>query len=185
MKLTPSKSELQEFVNKYSSILPEGAKDRIVIDETSGLAYPLFGSFFSDGLPFVVDDIRKKSNLIRMFLDSRNDYVDDAEQHARDCGFNLVYINSTPDTGRLISSDFDPNNSPMYNQGVGKTPITSACSIRKFCEMVKSGHDRFEDRYNKIRELAEELKSQTFLTNTTNIDLEMADFSVNLLVEKI
>ncbi|HLD80184.1 MAG TPA: hypothetical protein VJA18_06520 [Candidatus Nanoarchaeia archaeon] len=160
MKSTPLQlQEILKLLSQYSSTLPEGAKDRIVIDEKGGLAYPLFGSYFSDGLPLVVDDIRKKSNLIRMFLDSRNDYVDEAEQHAWDCGFALVYIvRGTPETGRWISSDFDPNNNPMYNQGVGKIPITSARSVQKFCEMVKSGHDNFEGRYNKIRELAERLR---------------------------
>jgi len=160
MKFRPP--ELQELVNEYSSILPEGAKDRIVIDETGGLAYPLFGSYFSDPgfslenyLKISPEDSRKQMNTIKMYIDAVLAYVDDAEQYARDCKFDLLYISATQ---RLISSPGDFNTDSPYRLGVGKTPVTSARRVKHFCRMIKSGHDRFEDRYKNIRELAEKLR---------------------------
>lgn len=157
MKLTPPL--LQELISEYSSVLPEGAKDRIIIDKTSGLAYPLFGSYFLSPdssrkevvIPLEIG--RGKLNSVVMYSTVMQNYVDDAEQHARDYGFDLVYISAK----KLISLDFDHNHTSMCRTGVGKTSITSSRKVAQFCQMIKSGHDRFEDRYKKIRELAEKL----------------------------
>jgi len=156
MKSTPSKSELQEFVIRYSSTLPEGAKDRIVIDETGGLAYPLFGSYFSN-LMIPADVSRSKLNSLEMYFNAIRNYIDDAGQYAWDCGFDLVYIRETSG-GKRVSSHFVHNKIPMHRMGVGEKPVTSAERVEDFCKMIKSGHDKFEDRYKNIRDLAERLR---------------------------
>ena len=150
--------QLRKLLSQYSSILPEGARERIVVDK-AGLAYPLFGSYFSGAdLNFCDNDSRGKMNAIVRHINAIQNYVDDAEQHARDYGFNLVYIIGDAPETRSISLNFDHNTASMYRIGVGKTPFTSAHSIELFCNMIKSGHDRFEDRYKTIRELAEKLR---------------------------
>jgi len=154
MKLTLL--QLQELIIEYSSILPEGAKERIVVPETGGLAYPLFGSYFSN-LIIPADVSRSKLNFLDMYSSAIRNYIDDAEQYARDCGFGLVYIRKTSG-GKRISSHFVHNKIPMHKMGVGNKPVTSAGRVEDFCKMIKSGHDRFEGRYDRIKELAEELR---------------------------
>ena len=160
MKFTPL--QLREILSQHSSILPEGALDRVVVGKAGGLAYPLFGSYFSDlgfslenYLKISPEDSRKQMNTIKMYIDAVLAYVDDAEQYARDCKFDLLYISATQG---LISSPGDFNTDSPYRLGVGKTPVTSARRVKHFCRMIKSGHDRFEDRYKNIRELAEKLR---------------------------
>lgn len=145
--------ELQKLVTFYSSDLPKGAKDRIIV-ANGGLAYPLFGSYFSN-LVILSTDERWRMGCVGLYNREVQDYIDDAEQHAR--GFNLVYIMSGDSGEKIISSDFDPKNVSQYKTGVGKIPILSARNVEKFCEMIKSGHEQFEDRYNRIKELAEKL----------------------------
>ena len=154
MKLTSS--QLQELILEYSSILPEGAKERIVIDEKGGLAYPLFGSYFSN-LMIPADVSRSKLNSLEMYFNAIRNYIDDAGQYAWDCGFDLVYIRETSG-GKRVSSHFVHNKIPMHRMGVGKKPVTSAERVEDFCKMIKSGHDKFEDRYKNIRDLAERLR---------------------------
>ncbi len=168
MKLTSP--QLQELIGEYSSLLPGGAKERIIVDESGGLAYPLFGSYFSNhgfslenSLNISPEDSRREMNELKRYIDAVLYYVDDAEQYARDHGFDLLYISATK---KLIFSNLDFNKASPYRLGVGKKPVTSARRVKQFCKMIRSGHDRFEDRYSRIRELAKQLKSYKHFLQT-------------------
>jgi len=163
MKFTPQ--QLKEFVSRYSSVLPEGATERIIVDNCGGLAYPLFGSSFSrlysssNDLVLPGDVNTDKLNTMESCLRNMRNYVDDAAQHARDYSFKLLYIKGNNETGRNLVDFFVHNTVPIYRFGVGRTSLTSAKTVGRFCDMIRSGHERFEERYDRIKELAEKLRS--------------------------
>jgi len=154
MKQTLELQDLRDLLDRYSSLLPEEALRRVVVDEAGGLAYPLFGSRFSNpwsprrDLVIPCDAGRGRIDLMVLYLTKIQDYVDDAEQHARVCGgFNLVYIS---EEGVV---HYDDKINPMMKLGVGKIPISSPRKVAKFCQMINLGHDRFKDRYKNICDL--------------------------------
>jgi len=153
MRQTLELQELRDLLFQYSSVLPEEALKRVEVDDAGGLAYPLFGSRFSDpwsprrDLVIPRDAGRGRIDLMVLYLTKMQDYVDDAGQYARDCGFNLVYISEDG------IAPFDDKVTPVVKAGVGKVPITSPRKVAQFCQMIESGHERFEDRYKEICDL--------------------------------
>ncbi|MDO8510955.1 MAG: hypothetical protein Q7S55_02210 [Nanoarchaeota archaeon] len=135
------------------SLSEQPGSSRIRIDSRGGLAYNLFDSDWKLSIPAAQSF--REMDALSLYFNALKAYGEEAEQCAKEYKLGLV----VSEKGKLMFPNFDFSADPVYRMGIGKAPVTSFAELDRFVGMFFTEYGRLEERYKKVRESAENLKS--------------------------